>query len=97
MDQVNVGGLHPQDAAEVFVDFFGSLTLTAASEKAIGRRECVGAKDQLVLLSSAKGASLPVKFSTHGSDSSDLFVHKTSGEIERNGAAVPAGWSSCEW
>jgi len=97
VDQVNVGGLHPQDAAEVFVDFFGSLTLTAASEKAIGRRECVGAKDQLVLLSSAKGTRLPVKFSTHGSDSSNLFVHKTSGEIERNGAAVPAGWSSCEW
>jgi hypothetical protein len=76
--------LHPEYAAEVFADFFGSLTLAAASEKPIGGRECVGAEYKLILLPSAKGASLSVKFSADGTDSANLFVHKTSGD-----------WSDC--
>jgi len=82
--------LHPQDAAEVFINFFGSLALAAASEEAIRRRERVGSKHQLILPSSAKGTGLPVKFSAHRSDPSNLFVHKTSGEMGRNCDAVAA-------
>ena len=72
--------LHPEYAAEVFADFFGSLTLAAASEKPIGGRECVGAEYKLILLPSAKGASLSVKFSADGSDSANLFVHNASSD-----------------
>ena len=76
--------LHPQNAAEVFVNVLGSLALAATNEKAVGRMERVGSKHKLILLTSAKRARFPVKFSAHGSDSSNLFVHKTSGERESN-------------
>ncbi len=57
--------LHPQDAAKVFVNLFGSLTLAAASEETVGRRERMGSKHELILLSPAKRACLPVKFSAY--------------------------------
>lgn len=72
--------LHPEDAAEVFVDFLGSLALAAASKKTVGGRECVGAEYKLILLTSAKRAGFSVKFSADGSDSANLFVHNASGD-----------------
>ncbi len=82
--EVGVRPLHPQDATKIFINFFGSVALAAASEKAVGSRERVCPEYKLILLSSTKRAGLPVKFSAHGPDSSNLFVHKTSGERESN-------------
>lgn len=88
--KLKVRPLHPQDAAKVLINFFGSLALAAASEEAVGSRECVCAEYKLIFLPSTKWASLPVKFSAHGPDSSNLFVHKTSGEWESH-CGDPAG------
>lgn len=79
--------LHPEDAAKVFVHFFGPLALAAASEEAFSAWCAMSAKYELILLSSAEGAGFPMKFAAHRSDSSDLFMHRAS--IEKGELAAP--------
>ena len=76
----HVGRLHPENATELLVEFFGTLTLAAPSEETFGAGRSMRTKQQLVFVSSAEGAGFAMKFSAHRSNSTDLFVHSFSAE-----------------
>ncbi len=76
----HVGRLHPENATELLVEFFGTLTLAAPSEETFGAGRSMRTKQQLVFVSSAEGAGFAMKFSAHRSNSTDLFVHGFSAE-----------------
>ena len=91
-----LGLLHPKDPPKLFVEFLGSLTLTAAGEEAFGPRRVLSTEHQLIFTSSAEGTGFTVQFSAHRSDSSNLFMHSASGEwgesCVRNGRRMGLGF-----
>jgi hypothetical protein len=74
------GRLHPENATEFVVEFFGTLTFAAPSEETFGAGRSMRTKEQLVFVSSAKGAGFAMKFAAHRSNFTDLFVHGFSAE-----------------
>lgn len=80
--------LHPKNATKILVNFLGPLALAAASEEAFSAGRRMGAEHELVLLSSAEGAGFPVKFAAHRSDSSNLFMHRASGERGKSAVLI---------
>lgn len=80
--------LHPKNATKILVNFLGPLALAAASKETFSAGGRMGAEHELVLLSSAEGAGFPVKFAAHRSDSSNLFMHRASGERGKSAGSI---------
>jgi hypothetical protein len=70
--------LHPQDAAEVLVDFPRALALTAACEELPHLRMLVASEHKLIRSATTAGAGLPAYISPNGADSPFLFMHLVS-------------------
>ena len=76
--------LHPQDAAEVLVDFSGALTLRASRKEFSNLRPLIASQHQLIRSAAAAGAGFAAYISANGPDSAFLFLHAdiSSGESD---------------
>ena len=74
--------LHPQNTAQILIDFPRSMALTTAGEEFSCLRYFVCSEHQLIGPASAAGAGLAAYISANGTDFSFLFLH----------SCPPEGW-----
>lgn len=76
--------LHPQDAAEVLVDFSRALALSASRKEFSNLRPLITSQYQLIRSAAAAGAGFAAYISANGPDSAFLFLHAdiSSGESD---------------